>query len=74
MDLEKKSTVAAANPSFLIYLQNMPEAAKLRLRFGRGSGGPFIVNAGTVTSSDSSEPNESPKTLQLPKYFGARIR
>jgi hypothetical protein len=61
VELENKTEVAAANPSFLIYLQNNPSAAKLRLRFGKASGGPFIIEAGTVTSSDSAEPKSAPK-------------
>ncbi len=60
-DLAKKPTLAAANPAFLIYLQKMPEAAKLRLRLGKGSGGTFILDAGTVTSSGSAETNSPPK-------------
>lgn len=60
-DLQKKPTLAAANPSFLIYLEKIPEAAKLRLRFGRGSGGPFVFNAGTVTSSGGAELKGPPK-------------
>ena len=59
VDLAKKPSVAAVNPSFLIYLEKIPEAAKLRLRFGKASGGPFIVDAGTVT--DSGEPKSPPK-------------
>ena len=63
LDLQKKPTLAAANPTFLIYLQKMPEASKLRLRFGIGKGaaGPFIVDAGTVTSSGSAEAKSPPK-------------
>ena len=62
LDLQKKPTLPAANPTFLIYLQKMPEATKLRLRFGKGSGGLFIVDAGTVTSSESAEPKSPPKS------------
>lgn len=34
VSLETKPTVADARPSFLIYVENLPEAAKVRLRFG----------------------------------------
>jgi hypothetical protein len=60
-DLGTKPTLAAANPSFLIHLEQVPEASKLRLRLGKGSGGPFIIDAGTVTSSGSTEPKSPPK-------------
>ena len=60
-DLQKKQTLAAANPSFLLYLDKVPNAEKLRLRFGKGSGGPFVFNAGTVTSSGSAERKSPPK-------------
>lgn len=62
VELGEKTTVAATNPSFILYLEKVPEASKLRLRFGKGSGGPFIIDAGTVTSSgSSSEPKALPK-------------
>jgi hypothetical protein len=63
VDLGKSPTLAASNPSFLMYLEKVPEASKLRFRFGKASGGPFIVDAGTVTSSGSAEP----KTKSPPK-------
>jgi len=59
MELAEKTTVAAANPTFILYLEKIPEAAKLRLRLVKASGGPFIVDAGTVT--DSGEPKSPPK-------------
>lgn len=61
VDLGTKPTLAAANPSFLLYLEKVPEGAQLRLRFGKASGGPFIIDAGTVTSSGSAEPKSPPK-------------
>lgn len=61
VELGEKATVAATNPSFLMYLEKVPGASKLRLRFGKGSGGPFIVDAGTVTSSGSTESKTPPK-------------
>ena len=61
VDLGKKPDVSAANLSFLMYLEKVPDASKLRIRFGKASGGPFIVDAGTVTSSGSAETKTPPK-------------
>ena len=69
VELEQKTEVFAANPSFLIYLQNIPAANKLRFRFVKASGGPFIVDAGKVTSSDSDKPKSPPKPGNYQNVF-----
>jgi hypothetical protein len=69
MELGEKTTLPAANPSFILYLEKVPEAAKLRLRFVKASGGPFIVDAGTVTSSDSDKPKTPPKPGNYQNVF-----
>ena len=56
MELGEKTTLPAVNPSFILYLEKVPEAAKLRFRFVKAAGGPFIADAGTVTSSDNDDP------------------
>jgi hypothetical protein len=69
VELVEKTEVAAANPSFLIYLQNIPAANKLRFRFVKASGGPFIVDAGTVTSSESDKSKTPPKPGNYQNVF-----
>lgn len=68
-ELGEKTTLPAANPSFILYLENIPEAARLRLRLVKASGGPFIVDAGTVTSGKSSEPRTAPKPGNYQNVF-----
>lgn len=62
-DLEKKPDVATVRPSFLIYLDKLPEAEKVRLRFSKGSASGFVFGSGTVTSSenDNTKDNKPPK-------------
>jgi hypothetical protein len=69
VELVEKTEVAAANPSFWIYLQNIPSANKLRLRLVKASGGSFIVDAGSVTSSESDKPKSPPKPGNYQNVF-----
>ena len=69
VELGEKTTVQPANPSFTLYLEKVPEAAKLRLRFVKASGGPFIVDAGTITSSETSQPKSPPKPGNYQNVF-----
>lgn len=60
VSLDTKPQVTPS-PSFLIYLENLPEPAKVRLRFGKGSASGFMVNSGTVTSGPGNEGNKKAK-------------
>lgn len=69
VELAKKPTVAAANPSFLVYLEKVESVAKLRLRFVKASASGFVIDAGSVTNSDSAEPKSPPKRDNYQNVF-----
>lgn len=68
-DLAKKPTVAAVNPSFLVYLEKVESVAKLRLRFVKASASGFVIDAGSVTNSESGEPKSPAKPGNYQNVF-----
>lgn len=55
--LEKKPSVVAANPSFLVYLEKLPPVERLRLRFATGVGRQRIY---VLESAEADDVFEAP--------------
>jgi hypothetical protein len=65
-------TLAAKNPSFVVYLQELPPIERLRLRFGKGGTNLFVIEYGEGAGvfEAKMEPVPGRNELYRAVYFG----
>jgi hypothetical protein len=65
-------TLAVKNPSFVVYLQEMPPIERVRLRFGKGGVNLFVIEYGEGAGvfEAKMEPVPGRKELYRAVYFG----